>query len=111
MNTVSISALLGALTSGFNATEAAVISAVASFSATNLVKLAIEELQQVSTSLKTFVSSLRNGMSWGEAMANMLTTVWNNTKTELAQLATDFVEAVGKVFENAGLLFPQGASA
>jgi hypothetical protein len=96
--------LLSALTTGFHATEAAIISSVASFSISELFKLVTEELTQLRDSLHHFVTNLRAGMSWGEAMASMLTEVWNNTKSDLAMLATDFVEAVGKVFQNVGLI-------
>ena len=101
---LSTGTLLSMLTTGFSAAEGAVISAVASFSASELVKLAEAEVAQISASLKSFIASLKGGTSWGEAMANMLTEVWNDTKSDLAALATDFVDAVGKVFQSVGLL-------
>jgi len=100
----SASTVLGTLTQGFNAAESAIISSIVSIGITELVKLGMEELQTVWESLKHFVANLRAGMAWGAAQASMLTEVWNGTKSALADLATDFVNAVGKVFENAGLL-------
>ena len=55
-------------------------------------------------SLSHFVANLRAGRTWGDAMSALLTEVWNGVKSELAQLATDIVEAVGKLFQNVGLL-------
>lgn len=104
MDTVSVAALLSTLTSGFDAAEGSIISAVASFSAAELMKLALEEVQQVRAALGHFITNLKSGMAWGEAMASMLTEVWNDTKSDLAQLATDFVDAVGKVFQSVGLI-------
>lgn len=110
MSSISVSpfssagALLSTLTNGFVASEGAIISAVASFSISELFKLALEEVQQLNASLSHFVANLRAGVSWGSAMASMLTEVWNNTKSDLAQLATDFVDAVGKVFQSVGLI-------
>lgn len=101
---VSVSSLLGELTSGFTAAEGAIISSVASFSASELLKLALEEIQQLKASLSHFIGNLKAGVSWGQAMADMLTEVWNNTKSDLAALATDFVDAVGKVFQSVGLI-------
>lgn len=100
----SASTVLGTLTQGFNAAESAIISSIVSIGITELVKLGMEELKTVWESLKHFVANLRAGMAWGAAQASMLTEVWNGTKSALADLATDFVNAVGKVFENAGLL-------
>lgn len=96
--------VLSILTSGWQATETAIVAAVSNFSITELVKLGTAELTQCWQALKTFVANMRAGMTWGAAMAGMLTQVWNDTKSELAQLATDFVELVGTVFQNAGLL-------
>lgn len=104
MNSVSVSALLGTLTSGFEAAEGAIISAVASFSVSELLKLVIEEVQKIRDSLGHFITNLRAGMGWGEALANLLTEVWNGVRSTLSDLATDFVEAVGKVFESVGLI-------
>lgn len=101
---VSTSDLLSTLTNGFQATEGAIISAVASFSVSELMKLVIDEVKMLRTSLGHFIDNLRAGKSWGESMADMLTEVWNGVKSELAQLATDFVDAVGKVFESVGLV-------
>lgn len=100
----SASDVLGTLTQGFNAAESAIISAIASIGISELIKLAKAELTTIWQSLKHFVANLRAGMAWGAAQASMLTEVWNGTKSALADLATDFVNAVGKVFENAGLL-------
>lgn len=102
----SSSEILGTLTQGFNAAESAIISAIASIGISELIKLAKAELTTIWKSLTHFVSNLRAGMAWGAAQASMLTEVWNGTKSALADLATDFVNAVGKVFENAGLLSP-----
>lgn len=96
--------VLGTLTQGFSATESAIISSIASIGIAELAKLAVSELTTIWRSLQHFVSNLRAGMAWGAAQASMLTEVWNGTKSALADLATDFVNAVGKVFENAGLL-------
>lgn len=96
--------VLGILTHGWGETEAAIISSVSAWSIHELVKLGTEELQKCWEALTHFVARIRSGMSWGEAMADMLTEVWNGTKSVLADLATDFVEAVGKVFQNVGLL-------
>lgn len=100
----SASNVLGTLTQGFTATESAIISAVASIGIEELIKLATAELTTIWRSLQHFVANLRAGMAWGAAQASMLTEVWNGTKSALADLATDFVNAVGKVFENAGLI-------
>lgn len=100
----SASAILSTLTTGFNAAEASIISSVASFGVVELIKLGQEELQQCWQALQHFITNMRGGMAWGEAMASMLTEVWNDTKSDLAGLATDLVEAVGKVFQNVGLL-------
>ena len=104
----SASDVLGTLTQGFNAAESAIISSVASIGIAELVKLGTEELTQIWRSLQHFVANLRTGMEWGAAQASLLTEVWNNTKSDLADLATDFVNAVGKVFMNAGLIAAVG---
>lgn len=96
--------VLGVLTKGWDQSEGAIIAAVSSWSINELIKLGLEEVTNCWRALKHFINNIRNGMSWGEAMANMLTEVWNDAKHELANLATDFVEAVGKVFENVGLI-------
>lgn len=100
----TIAQALGILTTGWSSTEAAIITGVSGWSFSELIKLGTEELQQCWQALTAFVAKVRAGVAWGTAMASMLTEVWNDTKSDLAQLATDFVEAVGKVFQNVGLL-------
>jgi hypothetical protein len=104
MDSVSVSALLSTLTDGFHGLATSLISSAASFFGSELLKLGIEEIQNIAASLKHFIGNLTTGMGWGEAMANMLTELWNETKSALAQLVTDFVNAVGKLFQNAGLV-------
>lgn len=101
---VSVSALLGTLTAELAPAEGAIVASIAGFSASELLKLALEEIQQISASIRHFIANLRAGRTWGEAMASMLTEVWNDTQSDLAGLATDFVEAVGRVFESVGLI-------
>lgn len=103
-NSISVGSLLSTLTTGFKETEGAIIAAVASFSVSELIKLAIEEIQKLNEALSHFINNLKAGMVWGEAMASMLTEVWNGVKSTLAELATDFVDAVGKVFQSVGLI-------
>ena len=100
----SPSSALPILTYGWQAAESAIISGVSAWFGSEMLKLGMEEIQQIAASLSHFWNNIRDGKSWGEAMASLLTEVWNGVKSELAQLATDFVEAVGKVLQNAGLL-------
>lgn len=101
---VSISGILGTLTTDFSAAEGAIITGVSGWFGTELLKLVPESLQQISASLNHFIAKLKAGITWGSAMASMLTEVWNDVQSDLAQLATDFVEAVGKVFQSVGLV-------
>lgn len=92
------------LTSGLDTAYHAVITTVATWGLAELVKLGAQALSQINTSIHHFVSNLKKGYSWGQAMAGMLTEVWNGVKSDLAMLATDFVEAVGKLLQGAGLI-------
>lgn len=103
-SSTSVSSILSILTSGWDVAESAIISGVASWFGSEFLKLGLEAIQQISTSLSHFWENISNGASWGSAMASMLTEVWNGVKSDLATLATDFVEAVGKVLQNVGLL-------
>lgn len=100
----SISSVLGILTSGFGAAEGAIVTGVASWFGTDLLKFTAIEVTQIWTGLNHFVANLRAGKTWGEAMASMLTEIWNDEQSDAAALATDFVDAVGKVFQTVGLI-------
>lgn len=102
--TLSTSTILSTLTKDFQPIEGAIISGVAGFFVPELLKLGEEELANVYNGLKHFVNNLKSGMSWGEAMASMLTEVWNDEKSDLAGFATDFVDAVGKVLQSVGIV-------
>lgn len=104
LGTNSVSSVLSTLTTGFEAAEGAIITGVASWFGTELLALTVEAINQIWTSLNHFIANLKSGAAWGAAMASMLTELWNDVKSDLADLATNFVDAVGKVFQSVGLI-------
>lgn len=104
-NTLSTAAgIITQLTSGMDTVYHNAVTAVASWGLTELVKLTVDEVNRINASIQHFIANLKNGVTWGAAMASLLTEVWNGVKSELAMLATDFVEAVGKLLQSTGLL-------
>lgn len=96
--------LITSLTSGVASLYHSTITTVASWGLAELVKLSVQELAQVNTSIQHFVANIEKGIGWGAAMSSLLTEVWNGVKSTVAMLATDFVEAVGKLLQSTGLV-------
>lgn len=100
----SAATLVTALTAGLSTAYHAVITTVATWSLSELLKLGAAAAVQINASLKHFIAKLQSGVSWGSAMSSLLTEVWNGVKSDLQQFASDFVEAVGKLLDSAGLI-------
>lgn len=100
----SAASIVLSLTAGLDTLYHSAITTVASWGLTELVKLTAVEIEKVNASIQHFVINLKKGISWGSAMSSLLTEVWNGVQSTVAMLATDFVEAVGKLLQSTGLL-------
>lgn len=92
------------LTSNLDTLYHSAITTVASWGLQELVKLTVAEISKVNASIQHFVTNLKAGVTWGSAMSSLLTEVWNGVQSTVAMLATDFVEAVGKLLQSTGIL-------
>lgn len=101
---LSVSTILSTITKDFNASEGSIVAGVTSWFGPRLLELGLTEIELIGTSIKHFIGNLKAGMSWGAAMASLLTEVWNGTKSALADFATEVVEAIGNVFQSVGLI-------
>lgn len=96
--------IVTSLTSGLDTLYHSAVTTVASWGLVELVKLTAVEIAKVNESIQHFVANIQKGVGWGSAMSSLLTEVWNGVQSTVAMLATDFVEAVGKLLQSTGLV-------